>query len=161
MSMRSCAVRVTIVWFNNSDRFQIYGIVHSYSSCPFLCALGVVEGEGSGLVFMQYWQAVSQPKPFLFHSADHFCIPCAVNWKWLALQNRKGVAVRLLVFVDAGTLAWIEKLKWSGLEDFLNVPRRPLYPPSGVATHNTGAFVQGYKNFVFYWILKAGHMVRG
>ena len=76
---------------------------------------------------------------------------CGTERVWLVL---------LLVFMDAGTLAWIEKLKWSGLGDFLNAPRQPLYPPSGVATHNTGAFVQGYKNFVFYWILKAGHMVR-
>jgi len=60
---------------------------------------------------------------------------------------------------NAGTLAWVEKLKWSGLEEFLNADRRPLYPPSGRATHNTGAFVQSYKNMVFYWILKAGHMV--
>lgn len=65
-----------------------------------------------------------------------------------------------LCLSNAGTLAWVEKLKWSGLEEFLNADRRPLYPPSGRATHNTGAFVQSYKNMVFYWILKAGHMVR-
>jgi len=65
-----------------------------------------------------------------------------------------------LIVDTIGTLAWVEKLKWSSLEEFLNADRRPLYPPSGRATHNTGAFVQSYKNLVFYWILKAGHMVR-
>ena len=55
------------------------------------------------------------------------------------------------------------QVHWPGLrgvEEFLNADRRPLYPPSGMATLNTGAFIQSYKNLVFYWILKAGHMVR-
>ena len=33
-------VLLLLVWFNNSDWFQIYVVTHSYSSRPFLCALG-------------------------------------------------------------------------------------------------------------------------
>ena len=39
MSTRSCAVRVTI--FSTVQFFKFYGVTHSYSSRPFLCALGV------------------------------------------------------------------------------------------------------------------------
>ena len=39
MSMRSCAL--FLVWFNNSDCFQIYRVTCSYS-CPFLCALALI-----------------------------------------------------------------------------------------------------------------------
>ncbi|KAL5473680.1 hypothetical protein EMCRGX_G028196 [Ephydatia muelleri] len=58
-----------------------------------------------------------------------------------------------------GTLQWINKLPWSGLKDFLAAARVPLYPPSGEATKDTGAFYQAYQNLHFYWILNAGHMV--
>ena len=58
-----------------------------------------------------------------------------------------------------GTLAWVDRLKWSGLPDFKKAPRVPLYPPSGKADLNTGAFLQKYENFHFYWIMDAGHMV--
>lgn len=77
----------------------------------------------------------------------------------------KGVKVvvytaQLDLIVDTlGTLAWIERLQWSGLPDFMKANRSPLYPPSGVSTKNTGAFLQTYENFSVYWILKAGHMV--
>jgi serine carboxypeptidase 1 len=64
-----------------------------------------------------------------------------------------------LIVDTMGTLAWIEKLQWSGLPDFMKASRSPLYPPSGVATKNTGAFLQTYENFSIFWILKAGHMV--
>ena len=39
--------------------------------------------------------------------------------------------------------------------------RVPLYPPSGVATKNTGAFLKQYQNLAFVWVLNAGHMVSG
>ena len=41
----------------------------------------------------------------------------------------------------------------------MKAQRSPLYPPSGVSTKNTGAFLQTYENFSVFWILKAGHMV--
>jgi serine carboxypeptidase 1 len=77
----------------------------------------------------------------------------------------KGVTVvvytgQLDLIVDTmGTLAWIERLKWSGLPDFMTASRVPLYPPSGMATKDTGAFLQTHENFSVFWIMKAGHMV--
>ena len=42
-----------LVWFNNFDRFQIYGVTHSYSSCLFLCALALSRpGYEAGWVYM-------------------------------------------------------------------------------------------------------------
>ena len=32
-------VLLFLVWINNSNRFQIYVVTRSYSSCPFLCTL--------------------------------------------------------------------------------------------------------------------------
>ena len=37
-------VLLFLVWFNNSDRFQGYGVTCSYSSCPFLCTVGLSIG---------------------------------------------------------------------------------------------------------------------
>ncbi|XP_003384527.1 PREDICTED: retinoid-inducible serine carboxypeptidase-like [Amphimedon queenslandica] len=64
-----------------------------------------------------------------------------------------------LIVDTPGTLAWIQKLKWPNLQQYLKAKRVPLYPPSGKATKATGAFYQYYQNFYFYWIMKAGHMV--
>ncbi len=62
---------------------------------------------------------------------------------------------QLDLIVDAiGTEKWINSLKWSGLPSFQNAQKTPLTGPTG----NTGYF-KTYKNFTFYWILKAGHMV--
>lgn len=58
-----------------------------------------------------------------------------------------------------GAEEWIKKIKWSFLPDFLKSPRVPLYPPSGVKTRNTGAFLKKYSTLELYYILKAGHMV--
>jgi serine carboxypeptidase 1 len=62
---------------------------------------------------------------------------------------------QLDLIVDAiGTEKWINSLKWSGLPNFQNTQKTPLTSPAG----NVGYF-KTYKNFTFYWILKAGHMV--
>ena len=53
----------------------------------------------------------------------------------------------------------MRKLTWSGLEEFQKAEKTPLYAPSGLATRNTGAFLQHYKNLYFYYVLDAGHMV--
>ncbi|EDO31722.1 predicted protein, partial [Nematostella vectensis] len=58
-----------------------------------------------------------------------------------------------------GAENWMKKLKWNGLDDFLNTPRQPLYPPSGLKTKQTGAFRKKYGNLSLYYIMKAGHMV--
>ncbi|XP_071675219.1 serine carboxypeptidase-like 51 isoform X1 [Lolium perenne] len=55
-----------------------------------------------------------------------------------------------------GAEAWVQKLKWDGLKNFLNLPRQPLYCGSSKLTK---AFVRSYKNLHFYWILGAGHFV--
>ena len=41
----------------------------------------------------------------------------------------------------------------------MTASRVPLYPPSGMATKDTGAFLQTHENFSVFWIMKAGHMV--
>ncbi|KAE8818304.1 serine carboxypeptidase-like 51 [Hordeum vulgare] len=55
-----------------------------------------------------------------------------------------------------GAEAWVQKLKWDGLKNFLSLPREPLYCGSSTVTK---AFVRSYKNLHFYWILGAGHFV--
>ncbi|KAK3723791.1 hypothetical protein QZH41_007101 [Actinostola sp. cb2023] len=58
-----------------------------------------------------------------------------------------------------GAEKWLEKLNWEYLPEFLEAPRVTLYPPSGVKSRNTGAFVKRYGALELYYILKAGHMV--
>ncbi|XBJ16702.1 hypothetical protein VPH35_008274 [Triticum aestivum] len=55
-----------------------------------------------------------------------------------------------------GAEAWVQKLKWDGLKNFLSLPRQPLSCGSSKVTK---AFVRSYKNLHFYWILGAGHFV--
>ncbi|XP_038706378.1 serine carboxypeptidase-like 51 [Tripterygium wilfordii] len=55
-----------------------------------------------------------------------------------------------------GTEAWIEKLKWEGLESFLSKDRTPLFCGKEKITKG---FTKSYKNLHFYWILGAGHFV--
>ncbi|KAM5584310.1 serine carboxypeptidase-like 51 [Rosa sericea] len=74
----------------------------------------------------------------------------------------KGVNVTIyngqvdLICATKGTEAWIEKLKWDGLQQFLNKSRTPLYCGSD---RSTRGFTRSYKNLHFYWILGAGHFV--
>ncbi|BAT90485.1 Serine carboxypeptidase-like 51 [Vigna angularis] len=62
-----------------------------------------------------------------------------------------------LICSTKGTDAWVHKLKWEGLKNFLAKDRTPLYCGSDKST--TKGFLQSYKNLFFYWILKAGHFV--
>ncbi|KAL8496481.1 hypothetical protein ACS0TY_020261 [Phlomoides rotata] len=55
-----------------------------------------------------------------------------------------------------GTEAWVEKLKWDGLQTFLNMDRSPLFCGKEKITKG---FIKSYRNLHFYWILKAGHFV--
>ncbi|KAL1323549.1 hypothetical protein AAHE18_13G024000 [Arachis hypogaea] len=74
----------------------------------------------------------------------------------------KGVNVTIyngqvdLICATKGTEAWVRKLKWEGLQNFLNKERTPLYCGSDKTTKG---FVKSYKNLHFYWILGAGHFV--
>ncbi|XP_015927838.1 retinoid-inducible serine carboxypeptidase isoform X2 [Parasteatoda tepidariorum] len=60
-----------------------------------------------------------------------------------------------LIVDTLGTLAWIEKLNWPGNKGFMTAPKKPLTFPND----RTGGFVKTFKQFSFFWILKAGHMV--
>ncbi|XP_065869170.1 serine carboxypeptidase-like 51 [Euphorbia lathyris] len=61
-----------------------------------------------------------------------------------------------LICATKGTEAWIKKLKWEGLSEFLKMERTPLYCGVDIVTRG---FIKSYKNLHFYWILKAGHFV--
>lgn len=60
--------------------------------------------------------------------------------------------------LSPGQESWLRKLKWTELPKFSQLRWKPLYcdPKSS----ETSAFVKSYKNLSFYWILRAGHMVR-
>lgn len=58
----------------------------------------------------------------------------------------------------SGQEQWVNRLKWDGLPGFQNLRWTPLDDPASPGI--TGAFYKTNKNFAFYWILKAGHMVR-
>ncbi|GBM86529.1 Retinoid-inducible serine carboxypeptidase [Araneus ventricosus] len=60
-----------------------------------------------------------------------------------------------LIVDTAGTLSWIEKLKWGGLKGFLTASKKPIVFPE----NRTGGFVKSFKQLKLFWILKAGHMV--
>ncbi|TVU50295.1 hypothetical protein EJB05_01661 [Eragrostis curvula] len=63
-----------------------------------------------------------------------------------------------LICATKGTMDWVQKLKWDGLNNFTSSPRTPIYCNEEGQT-GTQAFVKSYKNLKFYWILGAGHMV--
>ncbi|XP_034568073.1 retinoid-inducible serine carboxypeptidase [Notolabrus celidotus] len=62
-----------------------------------------------------------------------------------------------LIVDTMGQELWVKKLKWEGLPGFNKMRWTPLDDP--VAPGITGAFYKTHKNFSFYWILKAGHMI--
>ncbi|RDX57895.1 Serine carboxypeptidase-like 51, partial [Mucuna pruriens] len=61
-----------------------------------------------------------------------------------------------LICATKGTEAWLKKLKWAGLPNFLGKNRRPIFCGSD---EKTKGFFKSYKNLNFYWILGAGHFV--
>ncbi|ESW22132.1 hypothetical protein PHAVU_005G130000 [Phaseolus vulgaris] len=61
-----------------------------------------------------------------------------------------------LICATKGTEAWLKKLKWEGLESFLEKDRTPIYCGSDKTTKG---FFKSHKNLHFYWILGAGHFV--
>ncbi|KAI8015896.1 Serine carboxypeptidase-like 51 [Camellia lanceoleosa] len=75
----------------------------------------------------------------------------------------KGVNVTIyngqidLICATKGTEAWVDKLKWEGLKNYLNLSRTPSF--WGEDNITTKAFVRSYKNLLFYWILGASHFV--
>ncbi|XP_045930866.1 retinoid-inducible serine carboxypeptidase [Micropterus dolomieu] len=62
-----------------------------------------------------------------------------------------------LIVDTMGQELWVKQLKWDGLPGFNNLKWTALDDPTSPGI--TGAFCKTYKNFAFYWILKAGHMI--
>lgn len=60
-----------------------------------------------------------------------------------------------LIVCTPGAQKWVEHMHWAGTSHWINAVRRPIEDPSG----GTGAFAKAFKNFTFYWILNAGHMI--
>ncbi|XP_031485820.1 serine carboxypeptidase-like 51 [Nymphaea colorata] len=61
-----------------------------------------------------------------------------------------------LICSTKGTEAWVQKLKWKGLNDFNSSNRTALYCDQGDPTKG---FYKSNQNLHFYWILGAGHFV--
>ncbi|KAM6913444.1 retinoid-inducible serine carboxypeptidase [Lycodopsis pacificus] len=62
-----------------------------------------------------------------------------------------------LIVDTMGQELWVKRLKWEGLPGFNGLRWTPLDDPTSAGV--TGAFCKTYKNFAFYWILRAGHMI--
>ncbi|XP_037544740.1 retinoid-inducible serine carboxypeptidase [Nematolebias whitei] len=62
-----------------------------------------------------------------------------------------------LIVDTMGQEMWVNRLKWAGLPSFSKLRWTPLDDPASPGV--TGAFFKTYKNFSFYWILRAGHMI--
>ncbi|XP_050961847.1 retinoid-inducible serine carboxypeptidase [Labeo rohita] len=62
-----------------------------------------------------------------------------------------------LIVDTVGQELWVKQLKWEGLQYFNKMKWTALEDPQIKSL--TGAFYKTYKNFAFYWILKAGHMI--
>lgn len=60
-----------------------------------------------------------------------------------------------LIVDTMGTLQWVGKLKWPGIKGFMKAPKKSIK----FGEDRTGGFVKSFKQFSFFWILKAGHMV--
>ena len=56
----------------------------------------------------------------------------------------------------SGTLRWIQRLKWPGLEEYNKVERKTLVNP---LTQKPEMFVKSYNHLKMYWVLNAGHVV--
>uniref|UniRef100_A0A3P8W2M5 Carboxypeptidase n=1 Tax=Cynoglossus semilaevis TaxID=244447 RepID=A0A3P8W2M5_CYNSE len=62
-----------------------------------------------------------------------------------------------LIVDTMGQELWVKRLKWEGLPRFNALRWSALDDPGAQGV--TGAFCKNYKNFAFYWILRAGHMI--
>ncbi|RXG73570.1 Retinoid-inducible serine carboxypeptidase [Armadillidium vulgare] len=54
-----------------------------------------------------------------------------------------------------GSENWVRELKWPGMSSWAKTKRIPLLSDNNV----TSGYYKKFKNFSFFWILKAGHMV--
>ncbi|XP_039751582.1 retinoid-inducible serine carboxypeptidase-like [Pararge aegeria] len=53
-----------------------------------------------------------------------------------------------------GQLAWVDRLKWSGAEEYRNTERRPIWE-----NNRLEGYYKSFRNFRFFWINAAGHVV--
>ena len=78
--------------------------------------------------------------------------------------NVEGGQMDLIVDIRC-TEAWMQKLSWAGLPQWLESgsTKKALYPgnrlPADFPSANSGGFRQKYKNLALWQIMKAGHMI--
>ncbi|CAM0871566.1 unnamed protein product [Alopecurus aequalis] len=109
------------------------------------------------------WQEASIP---VFDALENFFMKPAINEVDELISYGVDVTVYNgqfdLICPSIGVEAWVKKLKWDGLKNFLSLPRLPLQvcdPAAHCSGGATKAYSRSYKNFHFYWILGAGHRV--
>ena len=61
-----------------------------------------------------------------------------------------------MFLLKSGALAWVERLKWSGLGGYHGARKRPMRNPD---TGEIEMYLKAYDNFKFFWIVGAGHAV--
>ena len=61
-----------------------------------------------------------------------------------------------LICNTAGALAWMQKLTWSGLENYNKAERKILVNPD---TQKPEMFVKSFDHLKMYWVLNSGHVV--
>ncbi|CAN8002438.1 unnamed protein product, partial [Ixodes hexagonus] len=93
------------------------------------------------------------------HLQEEFMLPAINTVDRLLNETDIRVVVyggQLDLIVDAlGTLQWLDRLSWPGMTGFREAQKRVLLVDGA-----TAAFHKAYKNLAFFWMLKAGHMVR-
>lgn len=141
--------RVTPIQITNLQAFHADSLT-SLMNGPIRQKLGIIPnnvnwGGQSGLVFDSL-------------SAD-FMLPVVNDVDYLLNRTNLKVVVytgQLDLIVDTlGTLNWVNSLKWPYINEFSRSNKKFLMGNQG----QLFGYKKSYKNFQFYWILKAGHMV--
>lgn len=141
--------RVTPIQITNLQPFHADDLT-SLMNGPIRRKLGIIPnnvnwGGQSGLVFDSL-------------SAD-FMLPVVNDVDYLLNRTNLKVIVytgQLDLIVDTlGTLNWVNSLKWPYINEFSRSNKKFLMGNQG----QLFGYKKSYKNFQFYWILKAGHMV--
>ncbi|XP_071443744.1 retinoid-inducible serine carboxypeptidase-like isoform X2 [Hetaerina americana] len=100
----------------------------------------------------------SQSKAVFESLSDDFMRPVVSIVESLLNTTKLSVVVYSgqldLVVATPGTLRWVENLQWAGSKRWIESSRTPL-----VVDGYTQGYCKKMKNFSFYWINRAGHMV--
>ncbi|KAL3279830.1 hypothetical protein HHI36_017335 [Cryptolaemus montrouzieri] len=59
-----------------------------------------------------------------------------------------------LIVDTPGTMKWVNRLKWNGAEEWNSTTHKPMFVNGTIE-----GFYKKVKNFTFYWVSRAGHMV--